>query len=361
MTERYREIPQVERFREGSLEVVNLSGFAWDWEVKPHYSDELLEIAERLIVMPDFSPGRSILPTGSIVRLNTHKLPDWRKYAAGDIGCGMSWIATDLPYNSFVGTLDIWDEIADTLRGNHNKPGDLGSGNHFLDAVTSGENGYMQFVVHTGSRDESTAVDNLVDDPEEFDEAYAHARAWATINRQAVMGVVRRAYKKLGLQTNLYFDNPHNLYRPEGDEIVIYKGANFVKPHELSVIPSSMTGGMALVRGSDALIDVEFGLPHGTGRRVSRGDAKEALHAQATIEGDYDFSSFRLPHKPRTLDEARQAFRDRKIYIPPTISNRSIGTENPSSYRPLSPALKRVGPYIETLNMFRPVAYIGQL
>ena len=362
MTERYikGDTPPVERFQEGGLEVVNLSGFQW-WDVKKHYPDELLETAERLIVMPDFNPGRSLLPTGSIVRMNTERIPGWRRYATGDIGCGMSWLKTELPYNAFVGHLGVWDEIAETIRGNHGKPGDLGSGNHFLDAVTSGENGFMQFVVHTGSRDESTAVDSLINDPEEFDEAYAHAMAWATINREAVMGIVRRAYKKLGVQMTTLFDNPHNLYVREDTDVVIYKGANRLKPGQLSVIPSHMAGPMALVRGSDALQDVEYGLLHGTGRATSRKDAKAVLHAAATPEGEYDFSSFRLDDRPTNLDEARQAFRDRRIYVPPVIPNRSIGTESPDSYRPLGPALSRVRPLISMLNMYRPVAYIGQL
>ncbi len=362
MTERYRDgdAAPKERFREGGLEVVNLSGLPW-WEVKKSYSDELLEKAKRLIVMPDFNPGRSPLPTGSIVRMNTERIPGWRRYAVGDIGCGMSWLKTELTYNAFVSRLGVWDEIAKTIQDNEGKPGDLGSGNHFLDAVTSGEDGFMQFVIHTGSRDESTAVDGLVNDPEEFDEAYSHAMTRATINRKAVMGIVRSAYKKLGIQMTILFDNPHNLYVREKDEVVIYKGANRLKPGQLSVIPSHMAGPMALVRGSDALQDVEYGLLHGTGRATSRKDAKAVLHAAATPEGEYDFSSFRLDERPATLGEARQAFRDRRIYVPPVIPNRSIGTESPDSYRPLGPALNRVRPFISMLNMYRPVAYIGQL
>lgn len=348
--------------REGNCEVINLSGQEWEWQVKPQYPKELWEVATKLVVMPDFCEGKSIIPTGSTITIDTIKCPEWRKYAVGDVGCGMQWMSTQITYDQFMNNLDLWDEVAQRLKQNAGKFGDLGSGNHFLDAVVSGEHGFVNFLVHTGSRNESGIVDDLIDKPEVFDEKYAAASVWAKKNRDAVIQVIQEVYGPI-FETpfTVQFDNAHNLFHHDGDEVTIYKGANRLLPGQLSVIPSSMTGSMQLIEGTQALESVNFALLHGTGRRMSRGEAKEILHEKATPEGEYDFSEFRLSEKPQSDEEKREAWREHKIYVPSTISNRSIGTEYPGAYRSLSESVSKVGRLIKTINIFRPIAYIGQL
>ena len=42
--------------------------------------------AEEIIFFPDACPGKSPLPTGTVVKT---KQDDWRKFAVSDCGCGM--------------------------------------------------------------------------------------------------------------------------------------------------------------------------------------------------------------------------------------------------------------------------------
>ncbi len=58
--------------------------------------------------------------------------------------------------------------------------GDLGGGNHFLDALEPYGDTRLHFLIHTGSRDESGLVDDLVEQPDRFDREFSRIVAWAT-------------------------------------------------------------------------------------------------------------------------------------------------------------------------------------
>ncbi len=50
----------------------------------------------------------------------------------------------------------------------------------------------------------------------------------------------------------MILDLPHNTYEPlENGSVVIRKGSVRIKPGELSVIPSHMTGDAVLIRATD--------------------------------------------------------------------------------------------------------------
>src|SRR5256885_12352742 len=86
--------------------------------------------AEKVVFLPDACPGKSPLPTGTAVR--THQR-DWRRFAVSDCGCGMRLVKSGVGAGDV--TQDRWDELADRLRSNKGSLGDLGGGNHFLDAL----------------------------------------------------------------------------------------------------------------------------------------------------------------------------------------------------------------------------------
>ena len=88
--------------------------------------------AEEIIFFPDACPGKSPLPTGTVVKT---KQEDWRKFAVSDCGCGMLLAKSKLKKSDFDKTK--WDLIYQDIKKNKGKLGDLGSGNHFLDAVES--------------------------------------------------------------------------------------------------------------------------------------------------------------------------------------------------------------------------------
>lgn len=300
---------------------------------------DALRTAKKVICLPDTCPGKSPLPTGTGYLTESIK---WRKYALSDVGCGIVVVRTQLTLEdtqttSFRG---MWDDLCKDLSLRRNKGfGDLGSGNHFVDAVASYEDGSICIVVHTGSRKESGLVDNLVDSPLKFDTEFQRIKEWAKSNREAVLEIV---HKHVGQFIDLCpglnrLDRNHNHFEEVDDGVLIRKGAQRVEPGEYAVIPSNLLDDMVLVRATSKVSEIYNCLPHGTGRMMSRSAAKGAT-------GTFDFEAMR-----------------QQVYIPEQISDASLRTEAPICYRPLDVCLELVSEYIDVVERFVPVAYIGQL
>lgn len=298
-----------------------------------------LRSAKHVISLPDTCPGKSPLPTGTGYLTDS---TDWRKFALSDVGCGIAVVRTQLAFedtksDSFRST---WDHLCDDLALQRNKGlGDLGSGNHFLDAVVSYEDESVCIVVHTGSRKESGLVDNLVDQPVKFDKEYQRIKDWAKENRDSVLDITQKHFGKfMDLYPGLKkLDRNHNHFEELNEGILIRKGSQRVEPNELALIPSNLLDDMVVVRAKPKVSELYNCLPHGTGRTMSRSDAKKAV-------AKYDF----------------QAMRD-TVYIPPQIANASLRTEAPFCYRSLDAGLEMVEDYIDVVERFVPIAYIGQL
>ena len=125
------------------------------------------------------------------------------------------------------GDLDLtrWDTVADSLRANKGGLGDLGGGNHFLDAVVTYDDGPLYFLIHTGSRNESGHVDSLVESPDKFDREFERVVSWAADNRAAI-------HEKLDLvfgPTEVPLDLPHNTYEQLDDGGVIIRFATCIR------------------------------------------------------------------------------------------------------------------------------------
>lgn len=285
--------------------------------------------AERVVFLPDACPGKSPLPTGTAVLT---KQPDWRRFAVSDCGCGMRLMRSKVPANGL--DLKRWDALADRLRKNKGTLGDLGGGNHFLDALAPYEGDELYFLVHTGSRNESGHVDNLIDQPAEFDDEFARVVAWAAANRATIHEEIEAVFGPL----ELVLDLPHNSYEtlPEGGAI-IRKGSVHLRPGELSVIPSHMIGDVVLVRATEKVDGVLNSLSHGTGRKMSRGDCKPLADA-------FDFTALR-----------------RSILLPSGLQDASLRTDGPYAYRVLDECLGLIDGYVETVSRFSVVGYMGHL
>jgi hypothetical protein len=285
--------------------------------------------AERVVFLPDACPGKSPLPTG--IAVLTHQ-SDWRRFAVSDCGCGMRLLRSTLPATEL--DLARWDVLADRLRNNKGGLGDLGGGNHFLDALAPYKGDDLHFLVHTGSRNESGHVDDLIDRPVTFDEEFDRVVTWAAANRAAIQKEIEAVFGSL----ELVLDLPHNTYEslPEGGAI-IRKGSVHLRPGELSVIPSHMTGDVVLVRATEKVDEVLNSLSHGTGRKMSRADCKPLADA-------FDFAALR-----------------RSILLPSSLQDASLRTEGPYAYRDLDECLDLIGGYIETISRFGVVGYMGHL
>ena len=285
--------------------------------------------AEEIVFLPDACPGKSPLPTGTAVLTRQES---WRRFAVSDCGCGMRLL------RSSVGVQDLdsdrWGKVADHLRANKGGLGDLGGGNHFVDALAPYDDGPLYFLIHTGSRNESGHVDALVDSPSNFDKTFAQAVQWAVDNRATIHERLEREFGR----ADIVLDLPHNTYEQlEDGGVVIRKGSVRLQPGELSVLPSHMSGDAVLIQAGENVGRILNSMSHGTGRRMSRSDSKSLADA-------YDYSSLR-----------------RSILIPEGIEDTSLRTDGPFAYRDLDECLDLIRDYVEVVARFSVVGYMGHL
>ena len=109
--------------------------------------------ADKFVLLPDLCPSQGVLPTGCVALMDQDKVPDWRRYTISDVGCGIALYSSDMRLDDFEDFKPEWDKILVEITGRKGDLGELGGGNHFLDAV-SGQDGKIYFAIHTGSRDE---------------------------------------------------------------------------------------------------------------------------------------------------------------------------------------------------------------
>lgn len=287
-------------------------------------------VAETIVFLPDACPGKSPLPTGTAVLT---RQANWRKFAISDCGCGMRLIHTNLARQEITPTR--WEKLADLLRQNKGQLGDLGGGNHFLDALTPvGEEGPVAFLVHTGSRNESGHVDSLIEQPAAFDAAFQRIVQWAANNRQTVHHAIDQVFGA----TELLLDAPHNTYEQCADgAVIIRKGSVRVAPNDLVIIPSHLSGDVILGRATARVAETLFSMSHGTGRTMSRSECKP-------LADHFDFQQLR-----------------QRVLIPASVEDASLRTEGPYAYRDLDECLMLVDGYVEPVTRYQVIAYMGHL
>ena len=285
--------------------------------------------ADKVVFLPDACPGKSPLPTGTAVM--THQ-GDWRRFAVSDCGCGMRLVRSTVDPHGIDAAR--WNKVADSLRANKGGLGDLGGGNHFLDAIVPYDDGPLHFLIHTGSRNESGHVDNLIDVPASFDKEFNRVVHWATDNRAAIHEKVESVFG----ETELLLDLPHNTYEQLTDGgVIIRKGSVRLLPGELSILPSHMSGDVVLIRAKDKVTNILNSMSHGTGRAMSRSDCKPIADA-------YDFALLR-----------------KSILIPAGVENTSLRTDGPFAYRDLDECLALIEDYVEVVTRFGVIGYMGHL
>ena len=228
--------------------------------------------------------------------------------------------------------------------------GTLGTGNHFIE-VCLDEQGFVWFMVHSGSRGVGNAIGtmfielakqdalrnnaNLPDrDLAYFEEGaryfgdYVRAVGWgqkfAALNREVMMKRVIEAAKTLlhkSFQSHIEAVNCHHNYvqmeHHFGQDVyVTRKGAVSAKAGQLGIIPGSMGARSYIVRGKGNPESFES-CSHGAGRAMSRGEARRrftlADHRAAT-EGvecrkDKDVID-ETPAAYKDIDAVMQAQRD---------------------------------------------------
>jgi RNA-splicing ligase RtcB len=285
--------------------------------------------ADVVVTLPDACPGRSPLPTGTAALLHRQ---DWRRYAISDCGCGMRLVRVDAGPDAL--TLPRWNAVANRLRRNKGGLGDLGGGNHFLDALSAYSDEQLYFLIHTGSRSESGIVDGLVNDAERFDREFARVVGWARDNRAAVQDAVEAEFGP----GEVLLDLPHNTFEVLSDGgVIIRKGAVQVRPGDPNVLPSHLAGDVALVRATDRVADTLYSLSHGTGRSATRGAAKD-------LAAGFDFAALRT-----------------RVLLPDGLADSSLRTEGPFAYRDLDSCLELLAGFVTLVERFAVIGYMGHL
>jgi hypothetical protein len=308
------------------MQITNLSaeplGRLHSWV--PHDLD-----ADQVVFLPDACPGKSPLPTGTAVLTRQE---DWRRFAISDCGCGMRLVRSTVA----VKDLDLrrWNMVADHLRANKGGLGDLGGGNHFLDAIAPYEDGPLHFLIHTGSRNESGHVDAFIDRPEEFDKTFSQVVQWASENRATIHERLESVFGK----TELILDLPHNTYEQLSDgSVIIRKGSVRLRPGEISALPSHMSGDVVLIQANAKMGEILNSMSHGTGRTMSRGDSK-------SLADSYDYAGLR-----------------NSVLIPDGVEDSSLRTDGPFAYRDLDECLDLIREYVTVIERFGVIGYMGHL
>jgi len=285
--------------------------------------------AEEVVFLPDACPGKSPLPTGTAVLT---KQANWRKFAVSDCGCGMRLLRSSIPPADL--SLDLWNKVAESIRASRGALGDLGGGNHFLDALIPYEDGPLFFLIHTGSRNESGHVDSLIELPDKFDREFNRVVRWATDNRAAIHDKVKAVFGEI----EMVLDLPHNTYEESADgAVIIRKGSVRMLPDEVSVLPSHMSGDVVLVRATEKIKTILNSMSHGTGRAMSRSDCKPYADS-------FDFAALR-----------------KSILLPSGVEDSSLRTDGPFAYRDLDECLSLIDGYVEVVRRFAVVGYMGHL
>jgi tRNA-splicing ligase RtcB len=216
-----------------------------------------------------------------------------------------------------------------------NQFGTLGSGNHFVE-LAADERDVVWLVMHSGSRGVGNQLatkhiaiamrqEQGLEDPDlayfvqgqpQF-EAYVRDMLWAqdyaAANRQALMASALAVFNTRTAGRDVRWINCHHNYAArevhDGREMwITRKGAIRAMEGDLGVVPGSMGGKTAIVRGLGNELSYSSSA-HGAGRRMSRGrarrevtveDFKKAMHGRAWQVADAE----------NLVDESPQAYKD---------------------------------------------------
>ena len=337
---------------------------------------------EKVVLMVDAHKGQ-IVPVGFTMTLrNGLLIPE---LLGSDIGCGVtSYLLRDVQLTSrHLRELEriIRDLIPITSRIYYEtnmltSKGTLGSGNHFFEIGSNGKDLLMS--VHSGSRSyggmkfrdlqfearEQSKENRRVSKKEIIDTLKAQGRqkeinkvlaempkddyipylclteeiktmidsvvSFASASRRYILEDMMKVLRCMGVSINEYdiIESIHNYVDFSGDVPILRKGS-ISAPHGTKVvIPLNMRDG--IIVGISGITDkVNFSLPHGAGRVMSRTRAKSEL----------------------TFDDFLE---DMEGIYSPTVNVDTLD-ESPRAYKPAEEILKDIKPYLSSYEIFKTI------
>ena len=194
--------------------------------------------------------------------------------------------------------------------------GTLGGGNHFLE-YEEGE-GRWAFTVHTGSRALGAKVFSCWNKVAQVDGGFLRGeamrgyltdmvitQAYAKYNRKVILDKATEIMHKIcGAKVDGIIHTVHNYV--DFSDMVLRKGAIRADAGELIVIPFNMRDGIAICEGLSNP-DWNCSAPHGSGRRMSRTQARRELRMKGYKEEMHGVYSTCIC--PETIDESPSAYK----------------------------------------------------
>lgn len=197
--------------------------------------------------------------------------------------------------------------------------GTLGGGNHFIELDYNEDQRIMGITVHTGSRNIGQKVCSRWSKKAKATGGFLSgnllslyltdmviAQAYAKYNRMVILEKIAAIYKKMckGKPTGA-ISSVHNYL--DFTDMIIRKGAIRSYEGEKMVIPFNMRDGIAICTGKGNP-DWNFSAPHGSGRKMSRNQARQNISLddfRKMMDGIYSTSVCKS-----TLDESPMAYKD---------------------------------------------------
>ena len=326
-------------------------------------------IFKQVCLMPDTHQGYG-MPIGGVIATDRVVIPN----AVGvDIGCGMLAVQTSLREIDTEALKKIMGGIRSTIpvgfkhhaekqdnafmpdsidcpvnrlewqKGQY-QVGTLGGGNHFIE-IQKGDDGYIWYMVHSGSRNVGFRVAKYYNDaakelngkwytsvprqvalaflPMDTQKAqdYIEEMNWCLeFSRYNRMLMSTRIAEAFAQNKNITFEEginiQHNYAKMEhhsGKNVMVHrKGATSAQEGELGIVPGSQGTASYIVKGKGNPESFES-CSHGAGRRMGRKQATRELHLEeeiAKLKG--------ILHSIRgvqDLDEAAGAYKDIDIVM----------------------------------------------
>lgn len=203
--------------------------------------------------------------------------------------------------------------------------GTLGGGNHFIEICVDSETGDKHLVIHTGSRNlgkqiaeywhkvgiekSQAGIKELAtikgEDLENYLKDTFVVQKYASLNRETIARVILEKTFDLNLDDLYSFETIHNYIDPV--DKILRKGAISAKKDEKVLIPLNMRDGSLICKGKGNP-DWNESAPHGAGRILSRGQAKECVDLEEFVDSMKGIYSSSVG--TNTLDEAPMVYKN---------------------------------------------------
>ncbi|MHA2176072.1 MAG: RtcB family protein [Candidatus Hodarchaeales archaeon] len=282
---------------------------------------------KKLVLLPDFCPGKSFLPIGTVSIFDKEIHTPLPSYIGRDIGCGMSLFSTDL-YSQDLDLQQLVDEIDMNIAKTSDIEFTLGS--HFIDLCRDHDDN-LQFVIHAGFKQYGMQIVKKGYKDEKYISKASKNVALASSNRKKMAKAV---YETLNLDPiPPLLDKPHNTVQITDQGYLYRKGAVELSPGELSILPSNLLHPIFIIKAKDQINVLENSFSHGTVRKASRSKPDRL---------SLDYSRLR-----------------KQIKMPRNLTDKSLHELLPTEYESFHSYYDQFNQYLSIEKEFEIIGYLG--